>query len=312
MTGRKIDERKSVRHKHKCAIIAILSLLSLLSNIDANAQTADQGTEPKSNAVPASSEGNAKSGSAELAKDLKNPVADLISVPLENSLDVGPGNTLRYTLNVMPVIPFKLTSDWLVVSRTILPFVLAASPRGELSFDNVGESRVGKGPTLGGLGDITQSFFFAPKETTNGWIWGAGPALRLPTASREAFGAGRWGAGPTAVVLQQKDAWTYGMLANHIWSYAGWGPTNVSTTLLQPFLAYTTERLTTFSLGTESAYDWIGRQWIVPLDVGISQLVMFGKQPVELGLSGRVYVDRPAGGPDWGLKTTIIFVLPKS
>ena len=120
---------------------------------------------------------------------------------------------------------------------------------------------------------MTQSFFFAPKEPTSGWIWGAGPVLRLPTASREFFGDGKWGAGPTAVVLRQEGAWTFGMLANHIWSFAGWGPDNVSITALQPFLAYTTDSLTTFGLGSESGYDWVNGQWVVPLDVTVSQLV---------------------------------------
>lgn len=164
---------------------------------------------------------------------------------------------------------------------------------------------------MGGLGDITQSFFFTPKNPANGWIWGAGPVLRLPTATRTSFGQGRWGAGPTGVVLRQDGDWTYGMLANHIWSFAGWGPDNVNMTYLQPFLAYTTGSLTTFGAGSEMAYDWVSRQWVVPVDLTISQLVRIGKLPLQLGVGGRLYAERPAGGPDWGLTMTLTFMFPK-
>ena len=163
---------------------------------------------------------------------------------------------------------------------------------------------------MGGLGDITQSFFLAPKEPMGGWIWGAGPVLRLPTASRDAFGQGRWGAGPTGVVLRQDGAWTYGMLANHIWSFAGWGSENVNTTYLQPFLAYTTDSLTTFGLGSETGYSWTQNQWVVPINVSISQLLRVGQLPLQVGLGGRLYAERPAGGPDWGLTLTITFMFP--
>jgi hypothetical protein len=47
----------------------------------------------------------------ELAKKLQNPVANLISVPLQSNWDfgIGPADALRYTLNVQPVLPLTLT-----------------------------------------------------------------------------------------------------------------------------------------------------------------------------------------------------------
>jgi hypothetical protein len=290
---------------------ALLTLSSLATWLAAQAATDTQPSETKGASTPLVSSASASLSSADVAKELQNPVGGLISVPLESRMDFGPASTLRYTLNLQPVIPFEVTPDWLVVSRTILPFVYSQKPAGSPSLDNVGESPVGNGAKVGGIGDLTQSFFLAPKEPMNGWIWGAGPVLRLPTASRSEFGEGRWGAGPTAVLLRQDAAWTWGMLANHIWSCAGWGPRSVSTTYLQPFLAYTTESLTSFGLGTETAYDWTGRQWMVPLDVSVSQLVNVGRMPVDIGLGVRAYAQRPDGGPDWGLKLSITFVFPK-
>lgn len=46
-------------------------------------------------------------------------------------------------------------------------------------------------------------------------------------------------------------------LANHLWSFAGSnGRQDVSATLMQPFLTYTTKTYTTLGINTESTYDW--------------------------------------------------------
>jgi hypothetical protein len=298
-------------HVKAIAVIAALGLFSFAIQSACAAGDIPQYADISLNPAIIAGAEKAKVSDADLAKDLQNPVADIISVPLENRLDNGPANTWRYTLNVQPVIPFEISKDWLVVSRTILPIIYASEPvGGEPALDNVSFSAVGSGPSVGGIGDVTQSFFFAPKKPTDGWIWGVGPVFRLPTASRSSFGDGKWGAGPTAVVLRQEGAWTYGILASHIWSFAGWGPEDVSITSLQPFLAYTTDSLTTFGVGTESGYDWVGQQWVVPIDLTVSQLVRIGEMPVEFGVGARVYAERPDGGPNWGLKFTVTFLLP--
>ena len=181
-----------------------------------------------SGAAPADAQANA----AELAKKLQNPIADLISVPLQNNWDfgIGPADAMRYTVNIQPVIPVSLSTEWNLIIRTIMPVIYAASP-------------VPGGDNKAGLGDITQSFFFSPKTpTSGGWIWGVGPVFLYPTATDSALGSEKFGLGPTAVVLKQEHGWTYGMLANHIWSVAGNGSRdNVSSTFLQPFLTYTTK-----------------------------------------------------------------------
>jgi hypothetical protein len=46
----------------------------------------------------------------------------------------------------------------------------------------------------------------------------------------------RWGAGPSAVALMVRGPWTVGVLANHVWSYAGDNDRqDISNTFLQPF-----------------------------------------------------------------------------
>ena len=243
-----------------------------------------------------------ESGSqAELAKKLNNPVANLISVPIQNNWDfgIGPADAMKYTANIQPVIPLSLSEDWNIIIRTILPVIYAESPTG--------------GDSTSGLGDTTQSFFFSPKKPTEGgWIWGAGPVGYWPTSTDDVLGPGKVGAGPTAVVLRQEHGWTYGMLANHIWSFAGQGDTpDINATFLQPFLSFTTKTFTTFTLNTESTYDWENEEWTVPLNLMVAQLVKIGKMPVQFQIGGRYYAESPVNGPDWGLRFTVTFLFPK-
>jgi hypothetical protein len=243
-----------------------------------------------------------KTKAAALAKATLNPIASLISLPLQNNFDWGAGpkdDGFQYKLTVQPVIPFSLGEDWNVISRTILPYVYQENYIGTSS--------------QSGLADTVQSLFFSPvKPTRSGWIWGAGPVLQCPTATDDRLGEEKWGAGPTAVVLKQQGPWSYGLLFNHIWSFAGEsGRPDVNRTFLQPFASYTTKTFTSFGLNTESSYDWEHEQWLVPVNGFVQQLLKLGKQPIALQLGGRHYAEGPSGGPEWGLRFQISFLFPK-
>ena len=239
---------------------------------------------------------------AELAKQLSNPVAALISVPMQSNFDYGAGpdgDGFQYKLNIQPVIPITLNDDWNLISRTIVPYVY--------------QDKWINTSSQSGLSDTVQSLFFSPKEpTSGGWIWAVGPVFLLPTATDDLLGTEKWGAGPTALVLKQENGWTYGVLANHLWSFAGnSNRAEVDATFLQPFLTYTTKKQTTYGLNTESTYDWINSQWTVPLNLSISQLLKIGGKPVSLMLGGRYYAEKPDNGPDWGLRFQITLLFPK-
>lgn len=238
---------------------------------------------------------------AELAMKLQNPIASLVSVPIQSNWDfgIGPEDAMRYVANVQPVIPFSLTSDWNLITRTILPIVHAESP-------------VAGGREATGIGDILQSFFFSPKEPVAGWIVGGGPALLYPSATDRLLGGEKWAAGPTAVALRQRGGWTYGMLANHLWSFAGTSRRqHVSRTFLQPFLSYTTKTHTSFTFNVETTYDWANDQGTVPLNWMVSQLLRVGTLPLSLQFGPRWYAERPDGGPEWGLRFAVTFLFPK-
>jgi hypothetical protein len=237
-----------------------------------------------------------------LAKQLNNPIADLISVPFQLNRDqnLGRADGDRWTLNVQPVVPFSLSPDSNLISRTILPVI---------SQDDIppGESETG-------IGDITQSFFFSPtKPTEDGWMWGAGPVFLIPTASDDTLGTEKWGIGPTAVALKQEGPLTYGALLNHVWSFAGDDDrSHVNNTFLQPFVAYTTSSAFTYSLNAESTYDWNEDDFALPVNAVVSRVVKIGGEHVSIGGGFRYWLDETTDGPEGvGFRFFITLLLPK-
>lgn len=250
-------------------------------------------------ALLAASVAHAQASDEELAQKLANPVASLTSVPFQLNYDCcfGSEDAGRYTLNVQPVMPFALSPRMNLIVRTIAPIIDAE----------------GAAPTQGdefGFGDTTQTFFFSPHST--GVTWAVGPAALWPTAS-DKLGGGKWGLGPSALVLKQTPNLTLGFLANHIWSYAGRSNRpDVSATFIQPFLAYKLNRTDTLSLNTESTYDWEGSAWTVPINLTYNHLTKIGKQALQFAGGAKYYAEKPSGGAEWGLRFTVTLAYPKS
>jgi hypothetical protein len=238
----------------------------------------------------------------ELAKKLSNPISSLISVPFQGNYDegFGDGDGQQSYINIQPVIPISISENWNLISRTIVPVV-----NQDDFTDDFGSKT--------GLGNITQSFFFSPKKPTqNGLIWGVGPVLQIPTAT-DGIAPNQWGAGITGVALKQANGWTVGMLANHVWSIGKsdqYGDS--SNTFLQPFLSYTTKKATSFTLNTESSYNWESEEWSVPINLMVAQIVKIGGKPVSLQGGVRYWADSPEAGPDgWGARLAVTYLFPK-
>jgi hypothetical protein len=250
----------------------------------------------------ASANVGAQESNEEIAKAALNPVAAMISVPMQYNYDrnIGPREDGRKNyINVQPVIPVSINEEWNLISRTIVPVIWQND-----IFPGAGSQS--------GIGDITQSFFFSPKKpTADGWIWGVGPVVYLPTASDDLLGADKWGLGPTGVLLKQEHGWTYGVLANHIWSVGGAGRADINSTFLQPFLSYTTESLTTFGVNTESTYNWKTEQWSVPINFMITQFLKIGEQRLTVQGGARYWADSPdSGAHGWGARFTLTLLFP--
>ncbi len=242
-------------------------------------------------------------GAADLAKKLSNPVADLISVPFQYNYNEGfgeDGDGSQSYVNIQPVIPISISENWNLISRTIVPVVWQ---------DGV---IPGKDDQFG-LGNTLQSLFLSPKAPTDfGLIWGVGPAIQIPTAT-DGISPNQWGLGVTAVALKQSHGWTYGALANQVWTVTnnsryGEG----SNAFLQPFLSYTTPKATSFSINTESSYNWNTEEWSVPVNFMVAQMVKLGKQPAQIQVGARYWADSPEGGPDgWGARAAFTLLFPK-
>jgi hypothetical protein len=287
--------------KQPIALLAALLTPALATPASA-AQDSGAGGQPAEPSAPAGPAAPADD-SAELAKKLSNPVASLISVPFQANMDFSEGLTdsgNKMTLNIQPVVPIGITENFNLIVRTIVPVIWQTD-------------LLGNNTSQFGLGDTTQSFFFSPKKpTAGGIIWGAGPVFLYRTGTNEFTTGKKWGVGPTIVVLKQFGPTTVGFLGNHIWSVAGSNERpDISSSFLQPFVSYTTKRATTFTLNTESTYNWKTKEWKVPINLLVSQLVRIKKQPVSFGIGGRYYVTRPEFGPDWGVRFVTTFLFPK-
>ena len=239
----------------------------------------------------------------DVAKKLANPVAAMISLPIQGNYQPNMGANdegSQWLTNVQPVIPFELNDDWNLISRTIIPL---------LSKDTgvAGEDRINA------VGDIVQSVWVSPVALTeNGWIWGAGAAFLLPSDSE--LSAKKWGAGPTALALKQDGPWTYGGLFNHIWSVGGSDAvtSNVNQTFVQPFLTYITPDAVTIALNTESIYDWENDQWTVPINLVVTKVMKIGSQIVSVGGGVTYWAEAPTNGPEgFGVRLLFTFIFPK-
>ena len=245
---------------------------------------------------------DADAQAASIAQKLSNPVASLISVPIQINYDDKYGLNEKgsvWRTNVQPVIPLSLNDDWNMISRTIVPIV----KQSDVPIPGVSES---------GMGDIVQSVFFSPKKPTeNGLIWGIGPVINIPTSTKETLGPEAWAAGPTGLVLKQSGPWTYGALANHLWSFAKEDKTEINASFVQPFVSYITPKKLTYYLNTESTYNWDTKDWSVPINVGANQLMKVGNQIMQVGGGLRYWAESSEMGPKgWGVRVNIIFVFP--
>jgi len=258
-------------------------------------------------AVPGSTQ---TPSATDLSQQLANPLANLISVPLQSNFDYGSGTDeegFRYTLNVQPVVPFELNEDWNLITRTILPVI----------YQNDKVSPLSDSDDLG-LGDTVASFFLSP-SSGGAVTWGVGPVVYLPTATENVLGADQWGLGPTGVLVVAEGPWTYGGLANHIWSF---GKTRdfddffanrpqINATLLQPFVSYSFGKGWSSSLSLDASYDWEGDEWTAPAILTASKVFTLAGQTVSAGLGPKYYLSTPDNGPDWGIRLIVSLVFPK-
>jgi hypothetical protein len=249
--------------------------------------------------VPAMSQPS-KPSSEDLAAKLTNPVADLISVPFQYNYDGGIGLNKKGSSNslvVQPVIPIKLNNDWNYIVRPVVTFE---------SLNKVdGFSGNGAGPVL-------LETFFSPRAASN-FIWGVGPILSTASLSGRQFGTAQTGAGVAAVGLVMKSPWTAGLLTYNTWSAGGSATYGTANNFYyQPFVSYVTKDAWTFTVNTQSTFNWDLRRAENPVNATVSKLVRFGEAPVSFSVGARYYLSSmPGGATGWGARASVTFLFPK-
>ena len=203
----------------KARTLSVLLSLSVLT-----ASPLCLGQKDKPSETQASQE--SASSTEELAKKTQNPVADLISVPIQNNFNfnVGPDNQTQTVINIQPVIPIRLSEDFNLITRTILPVVNQPDPVSNTS--------------QFGLGNLNTTLFLSPAKT-KGFTWGAGPIFGFPTKTNDLLGSNTFSVGPSAVLVAMPKDWVIGILANQQWSIGNGAPNErVNAMLIQPFINY--------------------------------------------------------------------------
>ena len=242
---------------------------------------------------------SADSDAAALAKETANPLANMISLPVQFNFNFGLGeyNRTQTLINLMPVIPYPLGKKLNVINRIILPVLIQPDVAEE------------SGSTFG-LGDINYSMFFTPQKAGK-LIWGIGPALNIPTRTNNLLGSPEFGIGPSIIALTMPGNWAIGLTANNVWSYSN---SNLSALFSQVFVVYTFPSAFFVQMMPTITANWNapeGQQWSIPLGANMGKVVMFGKQPVKFIGGGSYYVVSPDNGPTWQLFFQTVFLFPK-
>ena len=244
---------------------------------------------------------NAQQSQEELSKAAANPLADLISLPFQNNLNMnyGPFNRNLNVLNIQPVIPLFKGK---FITRTIMPIV------------SIPDFSKESGNETWGLADIVLTGFYVPES--KGLMWGFGPVIELPTGGSKR-GTQKWSAGPSLVVMAQPGDWTLGVLINNAWSFAGKSEReDVNHMLVNAFIVRQLGGGWYVNSAPIVTADWTADsddRWIVPLGGGGGKVIMLGgKLPLNLQTQLYYNVVRPDFGPEWQWRAQAQLLLPAS
>lgn len=249
-------------------------------------------------------------GASELAKKVQNPVADLISLPFQNNINFryGPDHDLiQNVLNIEPVIPYKLTKSWNIVTRTIVPVISQPWP-----------------VKANGIGDIDLTLFWTPANPKK-FIWGVGPVFQFPSGTTirighdryaSALGFGKWCIGPSAVAVYMEGSWVLGVLINNLWSFAGRQDfRKYNQMLVQPFLNYNFPEGWYVTFSPIITANWEAKRrdmWIIPVGGGVGKVFTLGKQAFNGSVSYYYNIAHPTSyGPDWQLRLQLALLFPE-
>jgi hypothetical protein len=284
---------------------AALAGAIFLACAPAHAQQATPPNEDQPTGARVDHDTVSKANESDIAKESENPIGNLTVLPLQNNANfgVGPHDGTQNILEFEPVVPIHLNDQWNLITRAIIPIVW--------------------NPDLSPFPSVPQAFaptdfsaFLSPRNQVDGWTWGVGPIVQLPTATSPTVGSSVWGLGPTAVVVKTTEHVVAGLLVNQVWSLGGVdsgnpGGKRYATFLAEPFFNYN------FGHGWFAATAPIitddetlsGRKWTVPLGAEVGRIIKVGgKLPVKFSLGAYYNVVTPQFGARWQLLTEVAVI----
>ena len=251
----------------------------------------------------------------DLAAKAQNPIASMISLPIDTSFDFGADNGSAIVSNIQPVIPTSLNENWNLVSRLILPVAWVEGAVGSTNgLPPILNGGVNPNKSAFGLGDLNYTGFISPADA-GPIIWGVGPSVMFPTATDPVLGAEKWSLGPSVVVLAQPKPWSLGVLYRHLWDVGGASDRSaVNQSLFQYFINYNLDDGWYLLTDPIILANWQAdsdNRWTVPIGGGVGRIFKLGEQPVNARLRAYYNVVAPDGAPEWSVNASIAFLFPK-
>ena len=236
---------------------------------------------------------------AKLAKATQNPLAAMYSLPFQNNTtyNVGERNRTQNVLNIQPVIPISLSKGVNLINRVIIPII--TQPYGEDGFNS-----------STGIGDVSYTAWLSPTKASK-ITWGVGPAFQIGTASKDIYGSGEFGVGPSVVALTSIDKWVAGVVVNNIWTF---GDIEENKFLFQYFANYNLPKAWYLVSAPILTANWNAvsdQQWTVPFGGGAGKVFKLGKQPINVNAQGYYNAVKPDGWGDWQVRLQVQFLFPK-
>lgn len=236
--------------------------------------------------------------SQDLAKSVHNPFEDFVKVPIEadTNFEVGPRHNVGQSLNVEPVFPFHLNSEWDLIARPNLTLTYLPSPHEHF-----------------GLEDLQTLFYLTPSSASE-WIWGFGPIFEFPTATDKQLGTGKWSIGPNGALVYSNGPWFNEILAYHLISFAGdRGRASVSLTYLEPQISYNFESGWYVDTDPDMTFDWradSANAWTIPVGIDVGKAFNLGSRAMSLQIGSYDFVKHPQGSARWMLRVTVTLLFP--
>jgi hypothetical protein len=239
----------------------------------------------------------------ELAKEIENPVTELVTILFSNNwgFGAGPRDKTRYLLNTQLHIPISLNDNWYLITRPV--FLVISQP--ELFPGGERET---------GLGDINVSAFLSPAKPDK-IIWGVGPIVSFPTATNEVLGTEKWAARPTAAAVIIQDPWVCSVIVSQLWSFAGTNERDdVNLFVLRPVISYNLGGGSFLVSAPIITAHWeadSSDRWTAPVGGGVGKIFKIGKLPLSLTLQAFYNVEKPDSGAEWQVRFAVRFLFPK-